>query len=307
MEYRPALFRQNEITQPLLQVDISADYPARPGVLREVRFEIESGEILGLIGQSGSGKSTIAFAIARLLEMRGGIVRGSVRFCGTDLMSATQKELRRLRGKDISIVLQSPMTALNPALRLETQLREVWRAHRGESWGAGREHACALLARMGLPNSRDFLRRYPRELSVGQAQRVVITMAMLHRPKLLIADEPTSALDPATGSEILALFRQCNREFGTAILYVSHDLESVRLLCHRVAVVYDGSIAGWGSPEEVLSGAVRMANLSVDGDSGQLGYSKWNNFAFHTADYGSGMRERERVAGDEVNHPPALR
>ncbi|MBV8731847.1 MAG: ABC transporter ATP-binding protein, partial [Acidobacteriia bacterium] len=187
-------------------MDISADYPAKPGVLREVRFRIEAGEILGLIGQSGSGKSTIAFAIPRLLEMRGGVLRGAVRFRGTDLMTATQKELRRLRGKDISIVLQSPMSALNPALRLETQLREVWNAHRRESWNEGRAHACALLARMGLPNSQDFLRRYPRELSVGQAQRVVITMAMLHQPKLLIADEPTSALDPATGSEILGLF-----------------------------------------------------------------------------------------------------
>jgi peptide/nickel transport system ATP-binding protein len=233
-------------------MDISADYPSRPGVLRDVRLEIRSGEILGLVGQSGSGKSTIALAICQLLELRGGVVRGSIRYCGTDLMSARPGDLRRLRGKEISIVLQSPMTALNPVLRLETQLREVWRAHRSEPWKEGCQHACALLRRMGLPGEESFLRRYPRQLSVGQAQRVVITMALLHRPKLLIADEPTSALDPATGAEILELFRTCNRDFGTAILYVSHDLSSVAALCHRVAVVSEGSVAGWGSPEEIL-------------------------------------------------------
>ncbi|HEY7393113.1 MAG TPA: ABC transporter ATP-binding protein [Bryobacteraceae bacterium] len=253
MEHGSSLFRADEVSsRPLLEVAISADYPAKPGVLRDVRFEMQEGEILGLIGESGSGKSTIAFAIPRLLEMRGGIARGSIRFRGRELMATSEREMRSLRGREISIVLQSPMTALNPALRLETQLREVWRAHNSESWNVGRETVCELLERMGLPSGGRFLRRYPRELSVGQAQRVVITMAVLHRPKLLIADEPTSALDPVTGHGILELFRKCNREFGAAILYVSHDLASVANLCHRVAVVYEGSIAGWGAPEEIL-------------------------------------------------------
>jgi peptide/nickel transport system ATP-binding protein len=259
MEHRSPLFRADEVNPPpLLEVAISADYPAKQGVLRDVRFEIQESEILGLIGQSGSGKSTIAFAIPRLLEMRGGVARGSIRFRGVELMAASELEMRRLRGRDISIVLQSPMTALNPALRLETQLREVWRAHRSESWSAGRESACELLERMGLPSGDRFLRRYPRELSVGQAQRVVITMAVLHRPKLLIADEPTSALDPATGHGILELFRKCNREFGAAILFVSHDLASVGNLCHRVAVVHEGSIAGWGAPGEILESSAAL-------------------------------------------------
>jgi len=241
--------------EPLLAVDISAGYPARPGVLRDVRFEIFPGEILGLIGRSGSGKSTIAFAIPRLLELRGGMVRGTLRFAGRDLMAASQAELRRLRGKEVAIVLQSPISALNPVLRLETQLREVWRAHRAEPWREGREHARALMGRMGLPSDEEFLRRYPRQLSLGQAQRVVIAMAVLHRPKLLIADEPTSALDPATGAEIMELFRQVNRDSATAILYVSHDLASVASLCHRVAVVHEGTVAGWGSPQEILATA----------------------------------------------------
>ena len=301
MEYRPDLFPACEVgPQPLLAVDISADYPARPGVLREVRFEIQAGEILGLVGESGSGKSTIALAICRLLELRGGVVRGSIRFCGRDLMLAKNRALRRLRGKEISIVMQSPMTALNPALRLETQLREVWRAHRAESWNEGRKHACALLERMGLTGPESFLRRYPRELSVGQAQRVVIAMAVMHGPKLLIADEPTSALDPATGREILELFRASNRDSGAAILYVSHDLQSVATLCHRVAVMYEGRVAGWGTPEEML-------HCAAGGDRAQFGHGQRNDRAFHSADHGGGVSEGERIAGDEVNHPAPLR
>jgi ABC-type glutathione transport system ATPase component len=238
------------MTGPLLDVDISADYPGRPEVLREVRFTIAPGEILGLIGQSGSGKSTIAMAVPRLLELRGGVVRGSIRFDERELMSATARQLRRIRGREIAMVLQSPMAALNPALRIETQLREAWRAHRDEPWRVGREQARELMARMGLPPEETFLRSYPRQMSVGQAQRVVIAMAALHRPKLLIADEPTSALDPATAKEILELFGRLNRESEAAILYVSHDLESVARLCHRVAVVHEGRLGPYSSPSQ---------------------------------------------------------
>jgi ABC-type glutathione transport system ATPase component len=257
MERGTALFREDEVNpaRPLLAVDISAGYPSRPGVLRDVRFTIAAGEILGLVGQSGSGKSTIALAVPRLLELRGGEARGSIRFFGRELMTASPSALRRLRGLEIALVWQNPMSALNPALRLETQFHEAWRAHRRDSWREGREQARELLARMALPSDETFLRRYPRQLSIGQAQRVVIAMAVLHRPALLIADEPTSALDPASGAEILELFRNLNRDFGVAILYVSHDLASVAALCHRVAVVHEGTIVGWGSPEEII-GAV---------------------------------------------------
>ena len=238
---------------PLLAVDISVDYPAKPGVLRSVRFHLHRGEILGLIGLSGSGKSTIALAVLRLLELRGGTVRGSIRFGGRELMACRERDLRALRGSEIAMVLQSPMSALNPALRIETQMREAWRAHRPEPWRTARAFARQLLTSMGLPGEESFLRCYPRQLSVGQAQRVVIAMAVMHRPKLLVADEPTSALDALSQIEILELFGRLNRDLGMAILYVSHDLESVLGLCQTVAVLQEGRLVESGPVARVFT------------------------------------------------------
>jgi ABC-type glutathione transport system ATPase component len=229
--------------EPLLSVALSADYPGRRSVLDDVRFTLARGEIAGLIGASGSGKSTLALAIPRLLELRGGTVRGSIRFDGRELMTCNQRELRRIRGKEIGLVLQSPISALNPVLRLETQLREVWRAHSETSWREARDGVLGMLARLGLPPEQEFVRRFPRQLSVGQAQRVAIAMAVMHRPKLLIADEPTSALDPDSRCGILDLFEQLNVELGVSILYVSHDIPSVKRLCHTVTALEGGRMA----------------------------------------------------------------
>jgi len=219
---------------PLLDVDISVDYPNRPDVLRDFRFTLARGEIAGLVGSSGSGKSTLALAVMRLIHLRDGLVRGRIRFDGRDLMSLSAADLRRIRGREIGLVPQSPIAALNPALRIETQLREVWRAHSSDAWRDARASIAALLSRMDLPADGEFLRRYPRQLSVGQAQRVAIAMAVMHRPQLLIADEPTSALDPSSRGGILDLFEALNRELHISILYISHDLPSVDRLCHRV-------------------------------------------------------------------------
>jgi len=228
---------------PLLSADISVDYPGRPAVLADAVFEIGEAEILGLAGESGAGKSTIALAILGLLAMRGGRVRGEIRFEGVDLLRLSERELRRLRGKAISLVMQTPASALNPALRLGRQLREAWSIHSPQPWRDARPAVGALLERMGLPSDDDFLRRYPGQVSVGQAQRVVIAMAVLHKPRLVIADEPTSALDPASRAGILDLFRSLNRENSTAVLYISHDLQSMEGLCHRVCTLSRGSLA----------------------------------------------------------------
>jgi peptide/nickel transport system ATP-binding protein len=251
--------------EPLLSIALTADYPGRPGVLDGVSFSIARGEIAGLIGPSGSGKSTVALAVMRLLELRGGSVRGSIRLAGRELMDCRASELRRIRGKEIGLVLQSPMAALNPALRIETQLREAWRAHEEAPWKTARHATVALLARMGLPADDAFVRRYPRELSVGQAQRVAIAMAVLHRPKLLIADEPTSALDPESRGGILDLFEQLNRELGVSILYVSHDLASVERLCHTVGVLEAGRLVRWESLDRGLIELNRALSVPAPG------------------------------------------
>jgi len=237
---------------PLLSLRLSVDYRNKAEVLRDVSMELRQGEILGLVGQSGSGKSTLSLAILRLLHLKRGVARGKLSFKGQDLFAKTEAEMRFLRGREMSIVLQSPLSSLNPVLRIGAQLSEAWRAH-----SSGSRDACAAaiskaLANVSLPNDSDFLRRKSSQLSVGQAQRVIIAMAILHRPSLLIADEPTSALDTITQSEILRLFAQLNRELGMGILYISHDLLSVAVLCHRIAILNAGEIVECGPPSQIF-------------------------------------------------------
>ncbi len=237
---------------PLLSLRLSVDYRNKPGVLRDISLDIQPGEILGLVGQSGSGKSTLSLAILRLLHLKGGTARGDLLFKGEDLSAKSESQMRSLRGREISIVLQSPLSSLNPALRIGSQLSEAWRAHAS---GTREECAAAIrnaLTSVSLPNEADFLRRRPSQLSVGQAQRVIIAMAILHRPSLLIADEATSALDTITQSEILTLFARLNRELGMGILYISHDLLSVASQCHRIAILNSGEIVECGPPSQIF-------------------------------------------------------
>ena len=238
---------------PLLSSRISVDYPNNPGVLRDVSLEIHPGDTVGLVGESGSGKSTIALALLRLLAPKGAKVSGEVIFEGEDLLKKPESEIRRIRGRRMSIVLQSPLTSLNPALRIETQLSEAWRAHAKRGQEQCREAIRAALRSARLPDDEEFLRRRPSELSVGQGQRVNIAMAILHRPALLIADEATSALDTITQSEILSLFAELNRELKMAVLYISHDLPSVAALCQRVAIIYKGEIVESGTSDAIFT------------------------------------------------------
>jgi peptide/nickel transport system ATP-binding protein len=227
----------------LLQARLSVDYPNKPGALRGVQIEVEEGEILGLVGESGSGKSTIALALLRLLEHKGAAIHGEILFNGRDLLQLRAKAMRQIRGREIALVLQSPLASLNPALRIGTQMAEAWRAHvSGAASKQWKDQALELFERVSLPAEESFLSRYPRQLSVGQAQRVLIAMAVLHQPRLLIADEPTSALDAVTQSEILELFRRLNREMNMAMLFISHDLLAVASLCSRIAILQRGQI-----------------------------------------------------------------
>lgn len=236
----------------LLSVRISVDYATKPGVLRDISLDIGHGEVLGLVGESGSGKSTLALAIMRLLDHKGARLRGSIQFDGQDIATFKPPQMREVRGRDIALVLQSPIASLNPALRIGTQMSEAWRAHeRARTEWRGR--ALDAFARVCLPSGADLLSRYPRQLSVGQAQRVLIAMAILHRPKLLIADEPTSALDAITSAEVLSLFKSLNRELNMAILFISHDLASVASLCGRVAILEKGVIVESGETSQIFS------------------------------------------------------
>lgn len=250
-----SLITLNEsIRQPaLLSVAINLDYPGRPRALRDVRFELAPGEILGLVGESGSGKSSVALAILRLAAYKGARVSGAIRLEGRELLSVGEKQMRAIRGKEIALVLQSPLAALNPALRIGAQFEEAWRAHRKMSKPEFQREVSLVLRMVSLPEHQDVLRKYPGELSVGLAQRVLIALAVLHRPRLLIADEPTSALDMITQSEIVGLFARLRRELNMAILYISHDLLSVATLCDRVAIMKEGAIVECASTEAIFN------------------------------------------------------
>src|SRR5271155_5216480 len=241
---------QNQI---LLSAHFSVRYADKPPVLRNLQLEIRRGEVLGLVGQSGSGKSTLALAILGLLDKKRSKAEGTIEFQDSDLLQLSERELRELRGRAIALVLQSPLSALNPALKIKTQLKEAWRAH-----ASGTSEECANVIRtslqsVSLPAEDDFLCKHPAQMSVGQAQRVLIAMAIMHRPALLIADEATSALDVITQSEILALFRQLNRSSGMAILYISHDLASVAGICDRIAILHEGQIVECNTTEAIFA------------------------------------------------------
>ena len=237
----------------LLSTRFSVGYQDKPRVLRDVILEMRRGEILGLVGQSGSGKSTLALAILGLLYGKSARIEGSIDFQGNDLLKMPERELRKLRGRSLGLVLQSPLSSLNPALKIRTQLREAWRAHANGSRTDCEAAIRSSLTSVSLPADEEFLRRRPSQLSVGQAQRVLIAMTIMHHPALLIADEATSALDVITQSEILALFAKLNREMGMAILYISHDLPSVAGICHRIAILHEGQIVECGATERIFT------------------------------------------------------
>ena len=236
----------------LSATDVSVDYRTKPGVLRGFQLEMEAGEIVGLAGESGSGKSTFALAVLGLLDRKNAKVSGRIQFAGRNLVELKESDLRRIRGREISLVPQSPLASLNPCLRLATQFKEAWSAHRPESKNQWRDEAFAALQAAALPAEEDFLRRYPRELSVGMAQRVLIALAVLHRPKLLIADEATSALDLITQSEILALFKQLSNAYGISVLFITHDLAAAASVCDRLAILHNGEVVEAGPPEQIL-------------------------------------------------------
>lgn len=245
----------------LLRVQFSASYAGKL-TLSDIRFELQPGEVLGLVGSSGAGKSTLVLSLLGLLPWRGGCVSGEVLLRGRNLLELSEKQLRSLRGREIALIPQSPMSALNASISLLRHFEEAWKAHEKQGREAMLERVRLLMAEVQLPSDPEFLRRRPREISVGQAQRVLIALALLHRPALIVADEPTSALDPVTQMQIVDLLRSLNRRHGMTLLYISHDLISVIRLCDRVAVLHEGSIVE-NMPVGQLSEARHAASLAL--------------------------------------------
>ena len=221
-------------------------FHTRHGVVRAVRgvsFSIEKGETVGIVGESGSGKSVTCYSLLRLLPQPPARVEGGrALFHGCDLLTCPDGELRALRGRRISMIFQDPMTSLNPYLRIDEQLTEPLRIHEKIGRAEATKRAIQALQEVGVSDAASRLRAYPHQFSGGMRQRVMIAMALITRPELLIADEPTTALDVTVQAQILELVRQRQRELGTAVLWISHDLGVVANLCRRVLVLYAGRI-----------------------------------------------------------------
>jgi len=242
-------------TETLLDVrDLTVRFRAEGGTVRAVSgvsFSLRRGETLGLVGESGCGKSTAAFALMGLLPGNGQVTAGEVLFEGRDLLKLRPRELRALRGNRLSMVFQNPMTSLDPAYSVGSQITDVLREHRGLSASAARAAAIDLLRRVGIPDPEQRFHVHPHRLSGGQRQRVVIAIALACDPVLLIADEPTTALDVTIQAQILNLLRDLGSERQAAIILITHDLGVVAQMCDRVAVMYAGRLV-----EEAPVGAI---------------------------------------------------
>jgi peptide/nickel transport system ATP-binding protein len=235
-----------DVAVPVAEVDhLSIAYATRQGpvpAVRDVSFAIAPGEALGLVGESGCGKTTVALGLVNYLGRNGRVVGGDIRFQGQSLLGRAAEALRQLRGNRISMVYQDPFTSLNPSMRIGDQLAEVLTVHRGLSTASARAECLEMLARVHMPDPAQVCRRYPHQLSGGQQQRVVIAMALLTRPALLILDEPTSALDVTVEAAVLDVVVELCRDFKTALLFITHNLGVVARLCQRVGVMYAGEL-----------------------------------------------------------------
>ena len=241
---------------PLLEVqDLKTYFHTRHGTVRAVdgvSFNLEPGETLGIVGESGSGKSVTLYSLLGLIpQPPGKIESGTARFNGADLLNCSTETLRGIRGKQISMVFQDPMTSLNPYLRISTQLIEPLMVHERIDKKQALARAIPALEEVGIQDASTRIHGYPHEFSGGMRQRVMIAMALITRPQILIADEPTTALDVTVQAQILELIKQRQKDLGTAVIYVTHDLGVVAGFCDRVNVMYAGKIVESGSTSDI--------------------------------------------------------
>lgn len=241
---------------PVLKVEnVAIAYKVRGGeieAVQDVSVEIGRGEAHGIVGESGCGKSTVAWAILNFLGANGYVKRGSIKFLGQELVGKSGEELRRLRGDQIAMVYQDPMQALNPSMRLGDQMKEVLTVHRGLSEQEAEKRCIEMLERVYMPDPANVMQRYPHQISGGQQQRVVIAMALLNNPALLIMDEPTTALDVTVEAAVLDLIAELRRDFDTGIMFISHNLGVVARVCTKVGVMYAGEMVERATVEEIF-------------------------------------------------------
>ncbi len=245
------------MTSTLLQVrDLKTYFAAKRAEVRAVdgvSFSVDEGQVLGLVGESGSGKSVTGYSIMGLVDSPGRLVSGSVKIGGREISKLTEREWRSIRGREIAMIFQDPMLTLNPVLRIDTQIIEAIQAHADVSRQRAREWAAEALAGVGIPSPEERLSAYPHQFSGGMRQRVAIAIALLHKPKLLIADEPTTALDVTIQGQILAQVQTLALEMKTAVIWITHDLSVVSGLAQRIAVMYAGRIVEEGATVDVLT------------------------------------------------------
>ncbi|MFG6120486.1 ABC transporter ATP-binding protein [Thalassobacillus sp. B23F22_16] len=242
---------------PILEVeDLHTHFFTKSGVVKAVdgvSFSVKPGETLGIVGESGSGKSITAMSIMKLVPSPPGkIVSGEIRFKGESLLPKKEKEMRKIRGKDISMIFQDPMTSLNPVFSVEKQMLETIMTHENMNKQQARIRAIELLDLVGIPDAAKRLKNYPHEFSGGMRQRVMIAMALACNPKVLIADEPTTALDVTIQAQILDLLKKLQQELGMAIIMITHDLGVVAEVCDRVMVMYAGKPVEFSSVKELF-------------------------------------------------------
>lgn len=244
--------------RPLLEIDgLKTYFHTDEGVARAVdgvTYSIQPGETLGVVGESGSGKSVTALSVLRLLPMPPGRFEGGeIRFRGEDLTKVSEARMREIRGNDIAMIFQEPMTALNPVFTVGDQIGETVKLHQGLDDEGARRRALEMLRRVGIPAPEKRIDEYPHQLSGGMRQRVMIAIAMACDPDLLIADEPTTALDVTIQAQILDLIRELQEEAGMSVLLITHDLGVVAETAHRVAVMYAGRVVEYAAAEELFA------------------------------------------------------
>ena len=261
----------------LLEVENLQTHFATPdGVVRAVEgvsFQIDAGETLGIVGESGCGKSVTAMSILRLVPDPPGRIAGRVRFAGRDLLRLSEAEMRRIRGNEISMIFQEPMSSLNPVLSVGRQIGETLRLHQAMATRAALMRAAEMLALVGIPEPERRLAEYPHQLSGGMRQRVMIAMALACNPKLLIADEPTTALDVTIQAQILDLMRELKARVGAAIMLITHDLGVVAEMASRVAVLYAGRTVEEGPTEHIFAAPLHPYTQGLLGAVPRLGTS----------------------------------